>query len=331
MLEIYGFTPLHAAIGGALLGTATLMRMWLTGRILGVSGIAGGLVRGKASDASRWLFTAGLVAGGLGLQVVYPQAFAPVALAPWREALAGLAVGLGAGLGNGCTSGHGISGNARLSKRSIAYTLTFMGAGFAVASLLSSASNVQVQHAPLPPVDVVLRTAVRLFAAHACAYAAVAALVALDTLPQSVALNLTSLVDGTLFAFGLGLSGMTSPARVAQFLDVSAGTWNPTLMFVMAGGLGLMAPFMTLLVLPKRLGKPVLGKSFELPTNSTIDAKLLAGGVLFGSGWAIGGMCPGPALVNLASPHGAPLIFVGTMFAGLALSDSKQVCGCLGG
>jgi len=171
-------------------------------------------------------------------------------------------------------------------------------------------------------------------AAHAAGYAAVVGLTSAGALAPPLALCALSALDGSLFGCGLGLSGMTSPARIAQFLDVSEGTWNPTLMFVMGGALLLATPFLQLAVLRRggaAMGAPLLGGRFALPTNSTIDAKLLAGGVLFGSGWAIGGMCPGPALVNLASPHGAPLIFVGTMFAGLALSDSKQVCGCLGG
>jgi len=116
---------------------------------------------------------------------------------------------------------------------------------------------------------------VRLFAAHTAAYVAVSVLAGASVLPSRTALDILSFVDGTLFASGLGLSGMTSPARVAQFLDVSKGTWNPTLIFVMAGGLSLMAPFMLLLVVPKRLSRPVLGKVFDLPTNQTIDSKVL--------------------------------------------------------
>lgn len=297
--------------------------------VLGVSGLAGGIVKGK-SDAQRWLFVAGLVAGGAGVARVYPQAFGAVSIATWRQVAGGLAVGLGAGLGNGCTSGHGISGNARLSKRSIYYTLTFMGTGFTVASMLGSATHVLTAHAALPPVEQVLQIAVRLLGAHLAAYAAVASLCALGALPRSTGHDVLSFVDGTLFGCGLGLSGMTSPARVAQFLDVSKGTWNPTLMCVMAGGLGLTAPFMLLLVLPKRISSPVLSTSFELPSSTTIDRKLILGGVLFGAGWATSGMCPGPALVNIASPHGAPLLYLGAMFAGLAAADSSAIAKGLG-
>lgn len=328
--SIVDFTPFHSLIGGALLGAATLCRMALTGRILGVSGIAGGLVRGKPHEVSRWLFTAGLVFGGLGLREVYPSAYGSVDVAPWRLLVGGFAVGLGAGLGNGCTSGHGISGNARFSPRSMLYTVTFMASGFAVASLLASASHVRVQApAPLPSVEVVLQLATRLFSGHAAAYVAVAALSLMGTLPASLAVAGVSFVDGSLFAFGLGLSGMTSPARVAQFLDVSAGAWNPSLALVMVGALAVFTPFMQALVLRKRLAKPVLGGLFDTPTSSVIDRKLVAGGVVFGAGWGLAGMCPGPALVSVASPFGAPVFWLAAMFAGLALSDSSQIAALL--
>ena len=65
----------------------------------------------------------------------------------------------------------------------------------------------------------------------------------------------------------------------------------------------------------------MLAAKFDLPSNKVIDRQLIAGGVIFGAGWGIAGMCPGPALVNLASPYGAPLIWVASMFAGLKMAD----------
>jgi uncharacterized membrane protein YedE/YeeE len=321
MLHIFDFAPYHATIGGALLGSASIARMALTGRILGVSGIAGGLVRGHARDPSRWLFVSGLVAAGAGMSQVYPASFGRTELAPWREALGGFAVGLGAALGNGCTSGHGIAGNARLSPRSAFYTATFMATGCLVASASRSASAVRVDHAALPPPSHALTLAGQLLAAHLWAYAVVVMLAPMT--PAGLALHLTSLIDGSLFGCGLGLSGMTSPARVAQFLDLSAGEWNPTLVCVMGGALALMTPFMQLAVLSGRLKRPVLPNlSFGLPTATAIDKRLALGGVIFGSGWGIAGMCPGPALATLGSPYGPPLIFLAAMFAGLRAADT---------
>lgn len=328
LLEIYDFTPVHAVIGGVLLGTAAVMRMWLSGRILGVSGQAGGLVRGKAQEAHRWLFVSGLVAGGLGLGYakVYPPAFGEIHTALWRSLVGGVAVGLGAGLGNGCTSGHGICGNARLSSRSLYYTVTFMATGFAVGSLLGSATHVTTDGLPQLPAAALLQLALVLLAGHLAAYAAVVALASLSAVSQPLATDVLSFIDGSLFACGLGLSGMTSPARVAQFLDVSKGTWNPTLAFVMGGGLGVTAPFLLLLVLPRRIAAPMLGKTFELPTNPTIDRKLILGGVLFGARAAERREVAGPATRTPGRPPPLTRIFRAPFAAPQARAGRSPAC-----
>jgi uncharacterized membrane protein YedE/YeeE len=131
------FTPVSAAIGGALIGLAAALLMLLTGRIAGVSGIFAGCLDFGSSDKSwRLAFIAGLIlaplAGGLiGVPVPVPEM--PVS---WTViAAAGLLVGFGSRLGSGCTSGHGICGIARLSPRSIAATGIFMGAAIVVVAL----------------------------------------------------------------------------------------------------------------------------------------------------------------------------------------------------
>ncbi len=126
------FTPASALIGGAIIGAAAALFAVLNGRIAGVSGILGGLMRLQAGDVSwRIAFTAGLVAAPLawGLLAALPEirvdASVPVLVA------AGLLVGVGTRYGGGCTSGHGVCGVARASPRSIAATVLFMIAGFA--------------------------------------------------------------------------------------------------------------------------------------------------------------------------------------------------------
>jgi len=125
------FTPVSALLGGLLIGASAATMLLVSGRIAGVSGILGGLVR-PARGETRWriAFLAGLLSGGVLARLVYPQAFAD---SVHRHApaliVAGLLVGFGTGLGNGCTSGHGVCGVARLSKRSIVATLAFMATG----------------------------------------------------------------------------------------------------------------------------------------------------------------------------------------------------------
>ncbi len=117
--------------GGALIGLAAAAMMWLHGRIAGISGIFGGLVKPTAGDfAWRGAFVGGLVAGGLVMLLVMPAAFentTDVGLP--LVALDGLLVGFGTRLGSGCTSGHGVCGISRFSPRSIVATLTFIATG----------------------------------------------------------------------------------------------------------------------------------------------------------------------------------------------------------
>jgi uncharacterized membrane protein YedE/YeeE len=119
------FDPVSAAIGGALIGLSATLLMLLTGRIAGVAGILGDLV-GGAERAWRLAFVLGLIAAPLALSAGGLPLRAPPMPALTVVAVAGLLVGFGTRLGNGCTSGHGICGIARLSPRSIAATMTFM-------------------------------------------------------------------------------------------------------------------------------------------------------------------------------------------------------------
>jgi uncharacterized membrane protein YedE/YeeE len=134
------FTPLSALAGGALIGAAVLVLFVATGRIAGVSGIVGASLRGGVSLAERaWraAFLLGLVAGPLLAMAVLRRPL--IERSPASGALlivAGLAVGLGTGLSNGCTSGHGVCGVSRLSRRSLAATAIFMAVGVLTASVL---------------------------------------------------------------------------------------------------------------------------------------------------------------------------------------------------
>ena len=121
---------------------------------------------------------------------------------------------------------------------------------------------------------------------------------------------------GAVFALGLALAGMTSPARVIAFLDVG-GAWDPTLAFVMAGAIGVYAAAVAAV---RRRAAPWFGDRYHLPTATAIDARLLAGAAVFGVGWGLSGYCPGPALVAAGAGAAPTLAFVGAMIAGTALA-----------
>ena len=126
-------TPISALIGGAIIGLAASLFLLTHGKVAGISGLYGGLLRRGTSDrALRFWFIAGLLAAGGVLRLVFPAAFATTWTATLPLVLvAGVLVGFGTQLGNGCTSGHGVCGISRLSVRSLVATGTFMATGFA--------------------------------------------------------------------------------------------------------------------------------------------------------------------------------------------------------
>jgi hypothetical protein len=131
------FTPISAAIGGALIGLSAVLLMLLNGRIAGITGIAGGLIDPIGTDRVwRAAFIAGLIAAPLSAMLIgYTVPVPQMPTSMVTIAVAGLLVGFGTRMSNGCTSGHGICGMARLSTRSIAATAVFMGAAIIVVAL----------------------------------------------------------------------------------------------------------------------------------------------------------------------------------------------------
>ena len=123
---------------------------------------------------------------------------------------------------------------------------------------------------------------------------------------------LSALLCGLVFGVGLAISGMVNPAKVLGFLDIT-GQWDPSLLLVMAGGVAVFAAGFPLI---RRRPGPLFAATFELPTRRDIDAKLIVGAVLFGMGWGLAGLCPGPALTSLAFGMTKVYVFVGAMVAG---------------
>ena len=130
-------TPWAALAGGILLGLASAIFILVNGRVLGISGIVGGLLRPKTGDAGwRISFVLGMLAAPLLYMLVAGPVPATIDAGWGTVVLAGLLVGVGTRYGSGCTSGHGVCGLSRLSPRSLAATLSFMGAGFAIVFLV---------------------------------------------------------------------------------------------------------------------------------------------------------------------------------------------------
>ena len=262
---------LKALYGGFLIGGGAAMLLLVNGRIAGISGIAGNLVRGSAGDGAwRVAFVVGLVAPALLLGLGNVGFAGGLA---WTAA-SGLLVGFGTQVGSGCTSGHGVCGLANLSVRSLVATLTFMATAMITVFI--------VRHGT---------TRMKTLAAF---------------------------VAGVLFGAGLLISGMTNPTVVLGFLDVS-GDWNPALAFTMAGAIAVAVPAFHLM---RRRHRTLLGEEASLPGKTQIDAPLVVGSVIFGLGWGLGGICPGPGLVLLTGGSSHALTFVAAMAGGMLASRS---------
>lgn len=124
---------------------------------------------------------------------------------------------------------------------------------------------------------------------------------------------LASFATGLVFALGLGISGMTMPSKVLGFLDLF-GNFDASLIFVMAGA--ILVHFITYRIVKKRK-TPILDQQWHVPTKTNITPSLVIGAFIFGFGWALGGMCPGPALTRLAAFESKTIIFVVSMLVGM--------------
>jgi uncharacterized membrane protein YedE/YeeE len=142
-VNLQSFDLLPPLVGGALIGASVSLVLWAHGRVAGISGIFGGLLRPNPSEASfRGWFLAGLLLAGLIVRVIWPQAFASTQSTGLATVVAaGLLVGFGTQLGNGCTSGHGVCGISRLSPRSLVATITFIATGALTVLLVRGAAS----------------------------------------------------------------------------------------------------------------------------------------------------------------------------------------------
>jgi len=327
-----------ALAGGVVLGTATIAKYRTNGNVLGVSGIVDGLTRPNLTvqgALDRFSFLAGLLIAGFVLRFFLPDCLGrPAATALTlggisipRQVVAGGLVGYGSARGSGCTSGHGIFGNARLSKRSIAATTSFLLAGFGSAAVFCTAKYCDVTSMlsavwpPRPSTSMAMAGGILFLYATSILNASKAT--EIGAISRRQGQRLVDCVTGLTFGLALGLSGMLNPCRVAKFFDVRSP--DPTLAFVIGGALAIAAPAFALI--PKKKNgepkvPPIIAETYSCPSRSRpIDTKLITGALIFGTGWGMMGLCPAPALISLSSASTWP------DFKSIALFDSAMVLG----
>ena len=126
-----------------------------------------------------------------------------------------------------------------------------------------------------------------------------------------------ALLSGLIFGFGLSMSGMLNPQRVQGFLDIF-GQWDPSLAFVLGGAVAVAAIGIQIM---RKSSHPILEARYHVPTKKRIDASLILGSAIFGVGWGIGGLCPGPAIALLSLGTIKPTVFVISMVVGMQIHD----------
>lgn len=131
---------------------------------------------------------------------------------------------------------------------------------------------------------------------------------------------LSALISGFVFGWGLLISGMVQPTKVLGFLDI-LGAWDPSLAIVMAAALAVSSAGFAL---AKRRATPIVATEAQWPTKTAVDRPLITGAALFGLGWGLVGLCPGPALENLVTLSPPLIVFVAAMAAGMLLHDLRQ-------
>ena len=365
--------------GGLLIALSSTLLMALCGQISGISGILGKLTLRSSLLSWQLSFVLGLLSAGVYFNSDWgdKSVFGPPVDIHWSVVLiGGIFVGIGPHLSNGCTSGHGAIGLARLSPRSLVAVVTFLLFGALSAGYSRSRS---VRHyiyssgaASLPPPKSAPAWNLSLslyFVPLSCALALILAfrasakwrhakqssvsdVAAKSAKPPSKSLPIPTATMvggyaatfscGLIFGLGLCLSGMCNPAKVLRFLDFAGdGGWDPQLLFVLGGA--VMANLITFNLMSKQRSKPLFASVTADTANGTFNAvplcncfnygpaapanqlvtwRLVVGAAVFGIGWGITGVCPGPGVVAYAAGSSHVGLALPSILVGFVLSET---------
>lgn len=341
---------LAGAAGGLLIAGSTTLLLSLIGEMATMSGLVHAMLRVRDGALTGWRssFVAGLLGAGVAATLLNGggsgSSGVDIFVRPGAVLAAGALVGFGTRLGNGCTSGHGVCGLSRFSPRSLAAVACFMSTGMITAVSVSSIPALRslvFERGVLPSswgtaaVSLLAAGAVvaagRLLVHPYPATAAPAAPASATHPSNSLGVHVAALASGAAFGAGLVLSGMASPAKVLGFLNPwSPGGWDLTLMGVMGAAVAFnavsFARLHALRTVPAlRPNAQPLNVSLALgpshPRNVLIDARLMVGSALFGVGWGVAGVCPGPAVVAVGGGAAYATAFVPAMLLGMLLYD----------
>jgi len=328
----FGLSALNSLLGGVIMALATSAHLYLEGRITGISGMLF-----KSIKMIEFNYTYSFMAGMLFV-TSYVKSFSDLTKKQSRAffetpsdyvgdlsllgfAIAGLLVGFGAKMGNGCTSGHGVCGIPRFSKRSIVAICLFMVFGSAVATI-------RYYHPFLQPIIKVsfdfsfLSYILLLVSIGGIGYLLYDSYKTGKT--DNVRDTIVAFAIGAAFSYGLIESGMLQRHVVIAFLTIGK-VWNWQLAFVLGSAVGIN--IFTFKYILTKCSKPLFKSKFDLPSSTTVDNKLLVGASLFGIGWGLGGICPGPAALAFYMYCPQSLLFFAAVCGGIYLESryDKQI------
>ncbi|KAH7929747.1 hypothetical protein BV22DRAFT_1109695 [Leucogyrophana mollusca] len=307
--------PLQAFLGGVGLALSVHSLLVLNGSVLGVSGFIHRSVRG---DLVAALSVFGMILGGAVIRLLgqaEPAGVLPSGLP--QKIFSGLLVGMGTKLANGCTSGHMIAGVSRFSKRSFVATAMFFLTGIPTAGLVHGRSLVPVGSTDWSlgrngvHIAVVLGALVTLWATYLMFPAHIVkgrvcaqtnASTQAPPSPRSCELHwhlrlFANLLTSFAFSVSLHVGNMVDPRKVLSFLVLPTSVaFDPTIAYLAAGALPLS---IVLYRYARANEEPLFTGQWTVPRSDKIDKRLLAGSAMFGVGWGLSGICPGPILVNL--------------------------------
>lgn len=328
----FGSTMINSLLGGAIMALASSLHLYLQGKITGISGIIFKCI--TLTDLSYNLsFMVGMLFISSFIKIFFDPLSKPetVDSPTFLETtskyvgdlslpgflICGFLVGLGAKMANGCTSGHGVCGLPRLSKRSIVAIILFMIFGIMTATIR--------YYIPfLRPYSYAYNVWENSFIYYLVLIISIVGFILVlynsfkSGLKDKVRDIVVSFLIGALFGFGLIQSGMLQRHVVLEFLTIGK-IWNIQLAFVLGAAVGIN--FFTFNYILKKISRPRYKERYDLPTNTAIDNKLCVGAAIFGIGWGLGGICPGPAVLGCYIYCPQILVFFISLCAGIYIES----------
>jgi uncharacterized membrane protein YedE/YeeE len=312
---------LNAFYGGVLIALASSFNLLLKGRITGISGILFGVVTPQ-NEGFFWKisFLTGLLFASNYFYLFDSSYFESFSNFKDNFSLigfliSGFLVGFGTKLGNGCTSGHGVCGIPRLSKRSILACLVFCCLGSVIANLSFLYPNFLTKIGDSDFIGEKFVVGDDLKKIFMIVYTSITIILfgVVIFMKKKISDFLISYLTGIIFSSGLVISGMVKRSKVINFLKFSS-EWDPSLLIVLLTAVGINLLLFYLIIQVKKT--PVFGQKMELPTKINIDWPLVIGSGIFGLGWGLSGLCPGPLLANILNYSPYTLFFLVTLVMG---------------